>query len=413
MRRAFLLVAAIVALSTVPAVFAVGSTAASSMPARFLVGYEPGSKDAVSGLVAAAGGTVTGSLDEIGVLEVSAPVDLTQLLAGSPGVAFVEPDAATSGSGAQWDGAQWDAAQWDAVGGNASASNGTGDPGAAIQWGLGAADVPPAWSIDPGNRTATICVLDSGIQYDHPDLAADVWTAPDGSHGYDAIAGTNDPYDDAGHGTHVAGIAAAVHGNGIGVAGVGNVLVQGVKVLDGSGDGTVSELASGMVWCADHGARVALMALSVDGQPQTIGRAIDLLSSRGVTMVAAAGNGGSSSPVTYPASDPRVIAVAAVDAAGAPASFSAEGPRIALAAPGVEIASTFLGSTYANGSGTSQASAFVAGAAALLIDAHPGLTPAAVRSLLTSTAQPLPAGSDAVGAGELDVAAAMRAASSG
>src|SRR5438067_1571296 len=279
MRVPIALVFSLVALA--PAAGALGFSLPTA--GSYLVGYAPGNQSAAIALVGSVGGSVTGTIDPIGVLEASSPLDLGALLAGSPIVSFVEKDGATRESGAQWDGAQWNGAQWDGAQWNAQTTSPFGsDPGAIVQWGLAATDTPPAWLVDPGRGGATLCVVDSGVDASHPDLAANLWTASDGSHGYNAITGTTDAHDDAGHGTHVAGIAAAAHGNGLGVSGVANDRIMSVKVLDSKGHGTTSDLAVGMVWCADHGGDVALLALSVDGQPQTIARVLDYMAARNV-----------------------------------------------------------------------------------------------------------------------------------
>jgi subtilisin family serine protease len=380
-------------------------------PTAYLVGYQPASKDVALSLVGALGATVTGSIDDLNVLRVVSPLDLRSLLSSAPGIAYVEVDGHVGFDGAQWDGAQWNGAQWNGAQWDANGTT-TADPGASQQWGLAAADVPLA---EPPSNGVGLCVLDSGVQHDHPDLAANVWTSSNGTHGWNAIDGSANADDDAGHGTHMAGIAAAVRGNGIGIEGVSNASIMSVKVLDSTGHGTVGDLAAGMAWCADHGARVALMALSVDGAPTTITRAIDYLAAHDVVMVASAGNGGPTSGVAFPASDPRVIAVAATDAHDQPATFSAQGAQVALAAPGVSITSTFVNSTYASGSGTSEASAWVAGAAALVRAANPALNAADVRSALTGSARDVgaPGWDPATGAGVLNVTGALAVAATG
>lgn len=399
----------VVAVAILSLPFAHGAGVSVASPTAYLVGYEPASKDVVVRLVASLGGEVTGTVDELDVLEVSAPstTDLVAALANAVGVTYVEVDGLVGIAGAQWNGAQWNGAQWN---GNTTPPT---DPGASQQWGLLAANVPPAWSL-PIVRNAKLCVIDSGVDHDHPDLAANVWSSSAGTHGYNAINGTSYADDDAGHGTHMAGIAAAVRSNGIGIMGVSTASIMSAKVLGADGHGKTGDLAAGMVWCADHGADVALMSLSVDGQPKTIARALEYLAARNVVAVASAGNAGPCiSCVSYPGRAPSVIAVAAVGQAGTPAAFSSMGPQVALAAPGVDIVSTFDDAKYASGSGTSQAAAWVAGAAALLRSAHPGMSPAAVRAALTTTAHDLgaPGRDDATGAGMLDVAAAMKATS--
>lgn len=159
-----------------------------------------------------------------------------------------------------------------------------------------------------------------------------------------------------------------------------------VKVLDSTGNGRESDVAFGLVWCATHGAKVVLMALSAD-PTETMKRAIGYAAGQDVLMVASAGNQGPCVDcVAFPARDSRVLAVGAVGSTLGLASFSSNGPQVALLAPGVNIASTFTGGKYAYGSGTSQAAAWVAGAAALVRDLHPGFSAQQTRAALVSGA---------------------------
>ncbi|HWH07718.1 MAG TPA: S8 family serine peptidase, partial [Candidatus Thermoplasmatota archaeon] len=230
-----------------------------------LVGHERGAKATVVPALAALGVRVDLSLDALDVLRVAAPSVLgTERILAVPGVAFVERDLPTRIAGAQWNGAQWDGAQWDGAQWNGAQWNGALGPD-GTQWGHAAIRAPEAWAIEPGRRAVTVCVVDSGVDASHPDLAANAAGAP----GYNALSAGASAEDDAGHGTHVAGIVAAVRGNGVGVAGVTESRVISAKVLDASGTGRVTNLALGMVWCANEGAGVALLALSVDGQSRT------------------------------------------------------------------------------------------------------------------------------------------------
>lgn len=382
-------------------------------PKSYIVGYEDGSESAVFGLLRSLDVRVERDLGAVdAVVTTPTLLDLASLLRHT--ASYVEPNSATRHAGSQWDGAQWnaaqwngaqwDGAQWDGAQWNGAQWDGDYDPGAGSLWGLAAIRGPLAWAVEPGHRSATLCVVDSGVDLDHPDLAANA-----GNASYNAINGTAFASDDAGHGTHVAGIAAAVHGNGLGVAGVSNSRIISAKVLGADGKGTVGNLVLGMTWCADQRADVVLLALSVDGEARTVERAITYLLSKNVVVVASAGNSGCSACVSFPASDPRVIAVAAVDEKLARASFSSAGAEVALAAPGVGIVSTFDQGKYASGSGTSQAAAYVAGAAVLLRERTPGMAPAAVRERLTFSAHDVGATGrdDATGAGVLDVAAAI------
>ncbi|MFF2031061.1 S8 family serine peptidase [Arthrobacter sp. NPDC058192] len=251
-------------------------------------------------------------------------------------------------------------------------------------------DAVEAWNI----TTATgikVAVLDSGVASDNPDINPKVVLRANFSN-----AATNE--DNYGHGTHVAGIVGASSNNTIGVAGVcpGCTVLAG-KVLNDSGVGSSSGLANGINWAVSNGAKVINMSLGVRAS-RTLETAINNAWSKGVVLVAAAGNGGNQSKI-YPGAYPNVIAVAATDNADAKASFSTYGTSwVDVAAPGVNVYSTFPNHTfvlgtqnqrsfgYDVGNGTSMSSAIVAATAALAWSSHPGATNTSVRANVESTA---------------------------
>lgn len=284
------------------------------------------------------------------------------------------------------------------------------DPLQGQQWGLTAVRAPSAWAAGDA-AGQVVAVVDSGVDLSHPDLAGAL--VP----GYDVLAGTAGGQDQNGHGTHVAGIVAAVAGNGVGGAGVAlHARVMPVRVLDASGAGSSADVAAGVVWAVDHGADVVNLSLGGPSDDAVLDRAIAYALGKGVPVVAAAGNEAESgNPVEYPAAVPGVIAVSAVDSSSQHAPFANTGDYVAVSAPGVGVPSTWLGGGYATLSGTSMATPFVAGAAAVVRAAAPGLTPAQVRAALVGSARDLgSAGPDPTyGAGLLDVAAARAAAVAG
>lgn len=407
---------------------------------QVIVGYRDGALDPTLELVGALGADVTDTNERLGFV-VARTTDVTGLLSALLGVAtieYVEEDDRTHLDGAQWNGAQWNGAQWNGAQWNTmrdqgaqwngaqwnahhwtiqhapmkwSYDTGSSDPGLMWQWGSWAAHAPQASLVDAGSRGATLCVLDSGVAWDHADLDGNMWTGVSGEHGWNAIDGSSHAYDDAGHGTHIAGIAAAEIGNAYGMAGVGNVRIMAVKVLDANGTGYESDLAFGIIWCATHGADVAVMALSVtEVNHPTLTRALQFAADRDVLLLASAGN--DAGAVAYPASHPAVMAVSAVDGNLTLAPFSNRGADVDLAAPGVAVLGTFPGNSWVFGSGTSQAVGFAAGAAALLRDADPTLTATQTRDILLKTATDIGAAGedDLYGAGFVDVERALLAA---
>ncbi|HLC22165.1 MAG TPA: S8 family peptidase [Candidatus Nanoarchaeia archaeon] len=257
-------------------------------------------------------------------------------------------------------------------------------PAQSTPWGIDRIDADVA----PGNGLGvTVCVVDTGIDQDHPDLQANIV----GGKNFVAKGVTVDPNkwdDDNGHGTHVAGTVAAVD-NTIGVIGVApQASLLAAKVLDRTGSGYLSGVIAGIDYCVSSGADVISMSLGTSSDVQAMHDAVDAAYAQGVLLVAAAGNdyGGA---VSYPAAYSSVIAVSATDSTDALASFSSVGPEVELAAPGVSVLSTWKGGGYNTISGTSMATPHVSGVAALAIEANPTLTNVEIRALLQSTADDL------------------------
>ncbi|MFN8526606.1 MAG: S8 family serine peptidase [Chloroflexota bacterium] len=229
------------------------------------------------------------------------------------------------------------------------------------QWGLTKVNAAGAWDTTQGAYSTRIAILDCGILSTHADIVGKVVATVDYS---------GSPYgatDKCGHGTHVAGIAAATTNNGGGVAGLGfTVSLMNGKVLDDSGSGTIATVLNGIYWAADNGARVINMSLGGGSACSSAEQAaVNYAWARGVVIVAAAGNSGASTS-SSPASCTHVISVAATNISDAKPSWSNYGTNVDVAAPGDEILSTYFNGGYTTISGTSMASPFVAGLAALL-----------------------------------------------
>ena len=324
------------------------------------------------------------------------------------------------------------------------------DPDWPLQWGPAKIEAPAAWSIVTGTPDVVIAVLDTGVYLDHEDLASKLWTNPgevpdnwvddDGNgkvddvhgwHFYHSWTGSTylpaedgDVRDDNGHGTHVSGIAAAATNNGVGIAGLAwGARIMPVKVLNQYGDGFYSDLAAGIVYAADNGARVINMSLGGVEPSQTLCAAVDYARRHGVLVVSATGNDGAPW-VRYPAACPGVLAVAATDSNDQRAQadgryFSNYGPQVDLAAPGQDIYSTWChqniylklcdGDYYLAKSGTSMAAPHVSGVAALIWSRWLALTADVVALQITRTTVDVgsPGWDEYTGWGRLDAATAV------
>lgn len=318
-----------------------------------------------------------------------------------------------------------------AIGASAAPAHAASDPMLDDQWGLTdrATGAPTAWTQSHGSGVL-VAVLDSGVQLDHPDLARNLWRNPDevagngvddDGNGYvddvhgayiNALNGAVD--DDNGHGTHVAGILAAQAGNGTGGAGIApGARIMSVKVLDANRAGDSSQLAKGIRYAVDEGARILNVSINGDGTSADLDAALRYAGARGATVVASAGNNGRDLDVapSYPASspEPAVLTVTATQPTGSLLSIANRGLRsVELAAPGGRILSTAKGSRYELREGTSMAAPFVAGTLALLSAARPDLAQPALRDAVVRSAIPQGALSGALGSGALNAAAALR-----
>jgi len=278
------------------------------------------------------------------------------------------------------------------------------------QWGPQDIYAPAAWDTTMGSSSVIIAIVDSGIDYNHPDLMANVWTnSTDGTHGYNFVSSNKNPLDDNGHGTHCSGIAAAVINNGVGIAGISQSSIMAVKVLDSGGSGSMSNVANGITWATDHGANIISLSLGGTSDLTTVRNAVSYAYSHNVLLVAAAGNQNGRA-VLYPARYDQVIAVSALNQGDTLASYSSTGSQVELAASGTSIISTYSGGGYATMSGTSMACPHVSGVAALVLAVNPSLSNINLRNILDTTAVDLgPAGRDySYGYGKVNTAAAVQ-----
>lgn len=277
---------------------------------------------------------------------------------------------------------------------------------AEYQWNLPIIQTLEGWNINRGTEDVVIAVIDTGVDIDHPDLAGRL--AP----GMNFIAEHNEPFDDVGHGTHVAGIIAATVDNVEGVAGMSWFnKVMPVKVLDESGAGSSYSVAQGIIWAADNGAKVINMSLGNYVDSSFLHDAIKYAYDRDVVLVAATGNDNTGEP-GYPAAYPEVVAVSATDARNQKAVFSNFGHYVDVVAPGENIASTYFQKQYAALSGTSMASPHVAALAGMIRSLNPDLTNVEVMELLRTSVVDLgePGKDPYYGYGRIDVKKALESA---
>jgi thermitase len=272
------------------------------------------------------------------------------------------------------------------------------------QWHLGKISAPAAWDLTTGSAQVPIAILDSGVDPSHPDLAAKLLS---GWNFYDNNANWADVY---GHGTKVAGSAAAISNNGVGVAGVAwqNPILP-IRVADPNGYSTYSLLAQGLTWASDQGARVMNISFSGVAASSTVRSAAQYVHNRGGLVVASAGNCACNDGT---AENPYLLSVGATDPNDQLASFSSRGTYVDLSAPGTGIWTTINGGGYTGVSGTSFSSPITAGVVALMWAANPGLSPDEIVMLLEQTAVDLgSSGYDtSFGFGRIDAHAAVVAA---
>lgn len=330
-----------------------GSEAADNL-VRIVVGYsDPESRSAV---VAAAGSSPLKELAEVRALVFSVPQQaadaLIKKLEEVPGVRYVERDV------------------------EVRILEISSSPD--VRWNMFMVNITAVWDGYYARyggyvfgRGVVVAVLDTGVDYTHPDLSGRVFYCIN-TVGGQSYSGTNlgKCMDRNGHGTHVAGIVAATI-NGVGSAGAApNISIIAVQVLSASGSGSASDVAEGIVEAVKAGARILSMSLGSSSESSVIRDASLWAYSQGAIQIVAAGNSGDGNPstdnVNYPARYDWVIAVAAVDSSYKTPSWSSDGPEVDVAAPGVDILSTYPKSGYAYMSGTSMATPHVTGVVAVM-----------------------------------------------
>ncbi len=293
--------------------------------------------------------------------------------------------------------------------------NNSGEIDSAGTRGLPGVDVGAerAWEVQSGSKDVIVAVVDTGIDYTHPELISNMWTNEleekgqsgvdddgngfiDDIHGYNFVSNTGSPMDDHGHGTHCSGTIAANRDNSIGIAGLNrNVSVMAVKFLDGQGEGTLENAVRALDYTIKMKARILSNSWGGYGESEILKEAVGRTRDAGQVFVAAAGNDSGdndSDKNTIPAAYDfdNIVSVAAIDNRGELASFSNYGASsVHVAAPGVNIYSTSMNGGYETMSGTSMAAPHVSGIAALLLAANPTLNDKGVKERIMKGARPL------------------------
>jgi thermitase len=336
------------------------SPSTSSVPGEIIIGLKDASIESFRPVINALGATIKREIPTLNAIVVRVPTgaedNFMKSMKGRPGVAYVEKNGVYQAT---------------------FIPNDTNWP---LQWNMPMIKANASWDTYRGSSEVTLAIIDTGIDYTHNDLAANYLAL-----GYDWVNNDYDPKDDNSHGTHCAGIAAAVLNNALGVAGLAQVKVMTEKVLDSTGTGSWDDAASGIIHATDKGANVISMSMGGYGYSSLVDAACSYAWSHGVVLVAAAGNDYRNLDTYpfYPACLSTVIAVSATNSAdNFDSSYSNYGSAIEVSAPGTNIYSTVLSNGYGYKTGTSMACPHVAGLVALIRSYKPQLTNSQVRSVL-------------------------------
>jgi thermitase len=276
------------------------------------------------------------------------------------------------------------------------------DPSWGQEWGLPKVNAPTAWNTTTGSSSMVVAILDTGVDFTHPDLQGRFVA------GYDFVNGDSDPTDDNGHGTGTAGVFGATSNNGVGIAGTcWACKVMPVKVMNSAGSGAWSTIASGMTWATDHGAKIISMSLGGSTGSATMQDAVTYAQAHDVLVVAAAGNNASSA-LFYPAAYAGVLSVAGTQSNDTLYSWSDYGSWVSVAAPGCDY-TTMRGGGYGAFCGTSAATPVVAGVAGLARSLMPAATGVQIATAIETSAVHI---GSVVAYGRVDAAATLAATGS-
>jgi subtilisin family serine protease len=370
-------------------------------PTNVMVSFHDGRVSSYS--ITDLGGRIDHVYQKVGIIDATLPQISVALLRVLPGIDFVEPNSQVVVAPASVQDGGTD---------NFTGSSHTASNEYSHSWGLSAIGVKAVHDAGFMGKGVKVAELDTGIDYKHPDLAANYMG------GINLVNGNNDPMDDNGHGTHVAGIIAAARNN-FGTIGVApQASLYAVKVSDSQGKGTFDLLVQGINWAIENHMNVITMSITGSDGSEALKQAVTVAHDKyGIVLVAAVGNG-SSGGVLYPAEYDAVIGVGSVTRDGSRSSFSLTGNKVELVAPGSGINSTWFDGKYKVLSGTSMATPFVTGTVALILGSDERLwkssgltdgdgkwTPEEVRNVLDHMTKHLgsPGRNDQYGYGELSL----------
>jgi subtilisin len=274
-------------------------------------------------------------------------------------------------------------------------------PALTLPWGVREIKAPAVWPRSTGAKVR-IAVVDTGIDFRHPDLRAAI------AGGINLVNPGRPPWDDNGHGTHIAGTIAAANGSGLnGVA--PDARIYAVKAFDHNGTAYVADIVAGIQWCIRNRMDIINMSFGMKTPHKALEEAVRNAQRTGIVVVASSGNEGRLGEIDYPARYRGAIAVGATTKGGRLAPFSNRSRQIDVYAPGDKIVSTWLGGGYRELSGTSMATSHVTGIIALLLSVRPGLSPAAIERLLTRGATAVTRGTIHLRAGQVNALSSLKA----